>query len=224
MRAFFYDTETTDLPKYGEPSEAAEQPHIVSVCGVLVDLDAELTPEGDYRPIATIDLLVKPDGWGSCPEALDTHGITDAHADAFGLPEDLVTDMVFSMALRAHVRIGYNEPYDQRILRIALKRGLQDEAAAAAWAAQPTFCAMAAARKIMGGKNPKLADAHARLVGYPMERAHTAAGDVLAAMRVYRALVRHGAGYVPDGSVLVPRASIAPAAPAADGDFIVGMG
>ena len=37
--ALFYDTETTGLPLYDQPSDDPRQPHIVQVGAILVDLD-----------------------------------------------------------------------------------------------------------------------------------------------------------------------------------------
>jgi DNA polymerase-3 subunit epsilon len=54
--AIFYDTETTGLPLFKEPSEHPDQPHIVQLAGCLVDLDTRKT-------IASMDVIVKPDGW-----------------------------------------------------------------------------------------------------------------------------------------------------------------
>ena len=49
--ALFYDTETTGLPLYDQPSDDPRQPHIVQLGAILVDLDAR-------KEIACLDLIV----------------------------------------------------------------------------------------------------------------------------------------------------------------------
>ena len=62
MTALFYDTETTGMPLWDQPSEDPQQPHIVQLCAWLVDPDTRKT-------VAGIDLIVKPDGWEVPPAA-----------------------------------------------------------------------------------------------------------------------------------------------------------
>lgn len=56
----FYDTETTGLPLWREPSEHPDQPHIVE--------------------IASMNALIRPDGWTISPEAAAIHGISQERA------------------------------------------------------------------------------------------------------------------------------------------------
>ena len=50
---FFYDTETTGLPLFREPSEHPGQPHLVQLAAALVDLDTRET-------VASLDVVVRP--------------------------------------------------------------------------------------------------------------------------------------------------------------------
>jgi len=52
--ALAFDTETTGLPLFKEPSEHPDQPHIVQLAAVLVDLDTR-------RELASMDVIVKPE-------------------------------------------------------------------------------------------------------------------------------------------------------------------
>ncbi|WP_182340872.1 hypothetical protein [Comamonas koreensis] len=54
--ALAYDTETTGLPLFKEPSEHPDQPHIVQLGAILVDLNTRTT-------IASMDVIIRPDGW-----------------------------------------------------------------------------------------------------------------------------------------------------------------
>ena len=54
--AAFYDTETTGLPRADLAIYQREQPHLVQVAALLVDLDTRLV-------VSTLDVLVRPAGW-----------------------------------------------------------------------------------------------------------------------------------------------------------------
>lgn len=192
--AAIYDTETTGLPLYKEPSEDPSQPHIVQVGVRLVCLETR-------KLVASINLIVQPDGWLIPQDTIEIHGITQDHALRVGVPEDLAVDAVYAMAAKADVRIGFNESYDARIMRIGLKRQ-GDEAAAEAFKAQPTFCVMRACQKVLGGRQPNLAEAHRQLCGHPVEDAHTAMGDAISTENIYWALVERGLGWAGNSDVV----------------------
>ena len=69
MKPFIYDTETTGLPDWNQPSEAPQQPHLVEIAALLFDGTTE---------IEAFHTLVRPDGWNwdADNEAFKTHGIT----------------------------------------------------------------------------------------------------------------------------------------------------
>jgi DNA polymerase-3 subunit epsilon len=83
-----------------------------------------------------------------------------------------------------HTRVAFNTTFDNRIIRIALKRFFSNETADA-WKAGSYECAMAAARKVMGGKQPKLVDAYKYFTGLELVGAHNAMADTLAARDVF---------------------------------------
>ncbi len=183
MRALFLDTETTGMPDFGAPSESPQQPHIVQLAAALVDVDMR-------RTIASVDLVVKPEGWEIPAEVTAIHGITTEHAADVGVPETLAIEALLALWRSAQVRIGHNESFDARIVRIGLKR-FQDDVIADAWKAFPAECTMRQARPICAlpkSKAPTLAEAHAILCGSPLHGAHSALGDMLGCMAVYWAL------------------------------------
>ena len=71
--ALAYDTETTGLPLWNDPSDDPRQPHIVQLAAALVDIDTR-------RTIASMDVIVKPDGWTIPDDTVAVHGITTEHA------------------------------------------------------------------------------------------------------------------------------------------------
>lgn len=103
----FYDTETTGLPLFNDPSEDPRQPHLVQLAASLIDLDKRET-------IASMNVIVEPRGWVIPDDVAKIHGITTEHAAAFGVSEHLALMMFTDLWLRAQRRIAHNESqYDR---------------------------------------------------------------------------------------------------------------
>lgn len=214
---FFYDTETTGLPLFKEPSEDPRQPHIVQACGLLVCPDTRAV-------VASFDAIVRPDGWEIPQDVADIHGITTEHALRYGIPEGVVVDTLFEMATRAQLRVGHNESFDARILRIGMKRHLGDDyaeafkaiqAACTCWAAMPLTKLPRPGRG--GFKLPKLEEAVRILLGRELEGAHSARADTEACRDLYFWLQDNGAKLVKEDKPVAIE-------PVAAGDDEVGFG
>jgi DNA polymerase-3 subunit epsilon len=192
--ALFYDTETTGLPLFSEPSEDPRQPHIVQLAGVLVDLAARKT-------VASIDLIVRPEGWTIPDEVAAIHGITTERALALGVPEPMAVRMLMELWGRGGVRVGHNESFDARILRIALKR-YEGDAAADVWKegraectarmATPV-CALPPTDKMKAAKRfhyktPTLSEAVSHILHRDLQDAHSAMADACGCRDLYFAL------------------------------------
>lgn len=198
--ALFYDTETTGLPLFEAPSEHPDQPHIVQLAAVLVDLDTRKT-------ISSMDVIVRPNGWVIPNEVSDIHGITTELATEVGIPEDMALD-TFCMLWGGRNRIAHNESFDARIIRIAKKRyhdqrdpnlviKPSDE-----WKMSRAECTARMATPIMklpptermlavGRKHPKtpnLSEAYRHFTGTDLENAHSAMADVQACIAIYFAM------------------------------------
>lgn len=192
--ALFYDTETTGLPLFSEPSEDPRQPHMVQLAACLVDLDKRTT-------IASIDLLIEPVDWVISPEISLIHGITHAQALRFGVSEYSALGIFTNLWLSADRRIAHNESFDARILRIALMRYVH-AAAADEWKAgtaectqllSTPICKMPPTAKMIAArrnhhKSATLGEAFNFFTGAPLVGAHTAMVDVQACMTVYFAI------------------------------------
>lgn len=178
-----FDTETTGIPDWMIPSEDASQPHIVQLAAVLVGVDTQ-------RIIQSMDVIIRPDGWEIEPELTEIHGITKEYAMDVGIPERMALEMFLAL-WNGRPRIAFNTTFDNRIIRIGTKRYF-DEATIEGWHAgkqgEEWRCMMLAARKIMGGKQPTLAEAHQHFIGSDHQDAHTAMGDTLACMRLFFAI------------------------------------
>lgn len=196
MRALFYDTETTGLPLWKEPSEDPRQPHIVQLAAILVDLDS-------WQRLAGFDLTIAPDGWEIPADVVAVHGITTEHAKAVGVHEEDAVDILWQLWRRAEVRVGHNEAFDARIVRCAMMRagtfGPNDHDI---WKAGLAECTQLMATPILklpptdkmrasGFNKPKTAnlrEAYLHFMGAELDGAHSAMGDVLGCLAVYRAI------------------------------------
>lgn len=188
MKALFYDTETTGMPLFDQPSADPRQPHLLQIAAALVDTDTR-------RDLATINLTVRPDDWTIDPAAQAVHGITMEHAEAVGLPEWLALRTFLELWHHADVRVGHVESFDCRIVRIAMKRYVSD-AAADAWKLAPARCTRALAKAhvptLPAAGGGSLACVHRHYLGTDFEDAHTAEADMRAAQRIYFAMLERG--------------------------------
>lgn len=205
-----YDTETTGLPLWNLPSEHPDQPHIVQ-------LAAELCAEATGETIHQMNVIIRPDGWTIPTEASDVHGITTERAMDEGIPAEDAIDMFIELWKRADMRVGHNESFDMRMVRIALMRHsrysmetIGDQSFADYWKAAPAFCTQGNCVKILnlpptekmlaarrrGPKSPNLGEAYRFFTGQELEGAHDAMVDVHAAKAVYYGIARHNAQFV----------------------------
>ena len=191
--ATFYDTETTGLPLFKEPSEHPGQPHIVQIGACLVDLDTRKT-------LATLDVICRPEGWTIPDDVAEIHGITTEHAADVGVPESLAVEMLLEMVGK-RLRIGHNEQFDARIVRIAMMRHFE-AAQADEWKGGKSACTQLLATPILKlpptpkmlkvgfnrFKSANLREAYQHFNGKELENAHSALADVHACMAVWFAI------------------------------------
>lgn len=210
-----YDTETTGLPLFDQPSEDPRQPHIVQLAARLVC--------SDTREIKrSLESIILPDGWEIPDEVAKIHGITTERALIEGRPErDMLSELLDMWGL-ADFRLAHNEPFDARIIRIALMRfcgaDLADrwKAGKAQCTARlstpilklpPTDKMMAAGRK--HPKTPNMGEAFEFFTGKKLEGAHTAGADVDACLAVWWAIQDEQAKAAPPAPVAKPAAPAA---------------
>jgi DNA polymerase III epsilon subunit-like protein len=182
---FFFDTETTGLPLWRDPSDDPRQPHLVQLAALLCEEDGEI--------VDTYSTIVDP-GPGVCfePEALKAHGITPERAAAEGCSPNEALDRFFNMCRRGRMLVGHNISFDIRIVRIAAARVYGKK-----WDNEaPTYCTMkrstnicriphANPRHAQDWKWPRLEEAVRHFFGEGLEGAHDALVDVLACHRIY---------------------------------------
>lgn len=192
--ALFYDSETTGLPLFKEPSEHPGQPHIVQLAACLVDVDTRQT-------ISSMDVIIRPDGWIIPDDVAAVHGITTGHALDVGIPEAMAVGMFMELHTKCSFRVAHNEQFDARILRIALMR-LVGQEAADNWKAGKAECTALlstpicqippTAKMVKAGfnkfKTANLGEAYRHFTGKELENAHSAMADVQGCMAVYFAI------------------------------------
>lgn len=192
--AIVYDTETSGLPLFSEPSEDPRQPHMVQLAAIVVDLDTR-------EELDTLDVIIKPDGWTIPKEVSDIHGITTERAMDEGIPEREALGRFLGL-WRQRMRIAHNESFDARIVRIAQSRFGYDEQQLALWKGGKALCTQRMATPIMklpptakmraAGfykfKSANLQEAHQYFCGKKFEGAHGAMADARACAAVYFAI------------------------------------
>lgn len=190
----FFDTETTGLPLFKEPSEDPRQPHIVQLGALLVDTDTR-------KVLSSLDLIIRPDGWTISDEVAAIHGITTEKAAAVGVDESLAVELLLDLHSRAGLRVAHNEAFDARIVRIALMRFFAPKEADA-WKEAPAECTADQATPIMAmpptekmvragfkhHKKPNLREAYRHFIGQDLENAHSAMADTKACAAIWFAM------------------------------------
>lgn len=183
----FYDTETTGLPDWKQPSDSEHQPHLVQIAAIQCDAETR-------EVIQKFDLIIRPDTWKIYQEMTDIHGISHEKAMDVGITEYGAITMLFDMC-DGGMRVAHNRTFDQRIIRIGLKRYKSPVEVIDAWAEKDNHeCTMLQAKPIMqlppygryGYKNPRLEQAYEFFCGKELgESAHNALFDTEACMEVY---------------------------------------
>lgn len=196
MIGIVYDTETTGLPLFNEPSEDPRQPHLVQLAACLVDLDSRAV-------ISSMDVMVEPSGWEIPDETAAIHGITTERACAVGVKEQLAVEMFLQLWSRSGIRIAHNEQFDARIIRIALLRYADTlRRDPDLWKASRCACTQLLSTPILklpptekmraAGRNhfksANLREAYQHFTGQELAGAHNAMVDVRACMTVYLAI------------------------------------
>lgn len=192
MNVLVFDSETNGLPLYKEPSEHPDQPHIVEIAALLYDADGQL--------INSFEAIVKPDGWIIAPEVSAIHGITHEIAMDTGIPEKDALEGFLAIHALANMRVAHNCSFDDRIIRIAMKRYMGDEAADLFRAGQ-SYCTALKSKPILNlpateamkktnfkVKTPNLAEAYRHFTGEDLAGAHRALTDANACARIYFAM------------------------------------
>lgn len=185
----FFDTETTGLVLSGKPATAPGQPHLVQLAAILTTLGG--------KELASINLIVKPDGYKIPTQASDVHGITTELAEAVGIPLRVAVACFTNLRSRASMAVAHNIDFDALVMDIALARCKAPSASP--WPNRkvctikestgivkiPPTEAMKKAGRGNQFKYPNLRELHEFLFKEGFEGAHDALADVRACMRCF---------------------------------------
>ncbi|GLX90681.1 hypothetical protein Pfra02_32490 [Pseudomonas fragi] len=192
-----YDTETTGLPLFRDPSDDPRQPHLVDICILAYSADGAL--------VDSFEAMIRPDGWVIPAEVTAIHGITNEMSMDLGIPESEALDGFMAIHDRAGLRVAHNINFDDRIMRIALSR-YRGKEAANAFKTTPGYCTCQSsknlvqcpptAKMIAAGfgrqfKQPTVAEALRHFTGEELVGGHRARPDTEACARVYFAINPH---------------------------------
>ena len=139
-RVLVYDTETTGLPKFQLPSSDPTQPHLTDICAILYSMEGEM--------IEVFEQLIQPKGWVVEEEAAALTGLTTEFLTINGGDEKEAVAKFGQLHKQADLRVAHNIGFDDRILRIAIKRHFGD-APADRFKAAPGYCTANASKPIV---------------------------------------------------------------------------
>lgn len=184
MKILFFDIETTGKADFKATYDAKHQPNIVQLGALLCDHLAQ--------DIASLDLIIKPDGWTIPQDVAAIHGITDAIAQDCGVPILSALSPFSGLVKRADLIVAHNIAFDLLLCRTAYHRIGKPNPFSAEGDSKSVYCTMqhsAPVCKLPGGrfgyKWPSLAEAHEILNGQGFDKAHTAMAYVQACKRIY---------------------------------------
>ncbi|KPL67447.1 hypothetical protein SZ64_04605 [Erythrobacter sp. SG61-1L] len=178
-----FDTETTGLPLWNEPSDDPRQPHVVDLACSLFDRSGV--------EIDSFDAIINP-GIEIPADMAAIHGITTEIAQSEGIAPDMALTRFLSLIDEAEVVIGHNVSFYIRMMRIMAARVRGEK-----WDnPRPTFCTMhrstshckipsPRARHERDYKWPSLAETIRHFFGEEHANAHRARPDCDAAARIF---------------------------------------
>lgn len=180
MITLFYDVETNGFKGFVGTSK------IVQLAGLLV------CPE--RTEVASLKVLVKPEGFTIDERSTAIHGITTEHATKYGIPCDLALSVFHHLATAAETLVAFNNKFDMDVITSELNSrklpNIFDD--------RKNHCAMLACVNICklpkpSGywrpndqyKWPKLIEAHQFFFNCGFDKAHDALADVRATVKVH---------------------------------------
>jgi len=182
-RLFFFDTETTGLPRdWNAPLNArtlANWPRMVQLAWILCD-DAG-------NELASACRIIRPQGYVIPPEAARVHGITTERALAEGIALAEALDEVLPHVEQATFAVAHNIAFDEKILGAEFLR----LGRTTPFLKKPMHCTMKESTQycalpgLYGFKYPNLTELHRKLFQKAFEGAHDAYADVRACKAAY---------------------------------------
>jgi DNA polymerase III epsilon subunit-like protein len=141
----------------------------------------------DDHELASLNVIIKPEGFLIPDDASRIHGITTEKAHETGVPIAPVLRTFYSLIQSASWIVGHNVSFDIFCAQVEFtKRNYANP-----FLEKPTFCTMKSSTDICklpgqyGWKWPKLGEAYEFAFGDKLVNAHNAMSDLRATLRVY---------------------------------------
>jgi DNA polymerase III epsilon subunit-like protein len=197
MLVLAYDTETTGLFRGGDYT-SPDNPFLAAIAMILYDSDL-------HRVVSSFNTFIQPEGWVMPEEASAVNGLTTEYLSQMGISAKLAIPTVMALAGKAELFVAHNIKYDSKVIAAAMWRYLIDEEGNEEeahglieyWNSLPTYCTMQNAKPIVGAMDsrgrlcsPKLTAAYEHFFGRPLDRAHSANADAVAALEIYLAILK----------------------------------
>jgi DNA polymerase III epsilon subunit-like protein len=207
MRALFFDTETTGLPKErNKPASAGPNnwPEPVSISWALTD---------GSKIVRAKSYIIQPNGWEIPQDSIRIHGITQQMAIQDGVDLRHVLGEFIRDLLQADIVIAHNIEFDKNVIVAAALYHCRDDVALkwpkyefCSCESSRTICKLPTYKPTFSGiyKAPKLTElyAHAFKNPPPDILLHTSLGDVLVLIAAFFKLwtLEQVASYAREGS------------------------
>jgi len=182
MRYFFFDTETTGLPKNWKApvTDTDNWPRCVEVAVAFSDGKGDLDAHSWYAS------LIKPDGYEIPEGATRIHGISTELAAKEGSDASEIFNIMHEQIAKSEFVVGHNILFDMNIVNAEFVRlGLPI-------LEKSMMCTMKSGRSY-GNKWPNLAELHTYLFGAQFEGAHRAINDLQATVKCFYEMRRRNA-------------------------------
>ncbi|HZH68078.1 MAG TPA: 3'-5' exonuclease [Chitinophagales bacterium] len=173
---FFFDTETTGLPKNWKApvTDVNNWPRMIQVGYIIYDQTGQ--------PLNTKEYIIRPDGFIIPEEASNIHGVTTERAMDEGLPLYGVLEELHAEITKSSMLVAHNISYDENILGAEFLRENFNNIIPA----KKRFCTMKSSVDYCalpgryGYKWPNLQELHTKLFNQRFEGAHNALADIKA--------------------------------------------
>jgi len=185
----FVDTETTGLPKSGDPKQDGQ----ARVCQLAV-----LLTDDNGKALNEMCFIIKPNGWTISDGAANVHGITMEVAENHGINAITAYKLFAAQAKQADMIVAHNVAFDKRLIEIeaaCLGEDIVDKPWHCTMEQSRDICAIAPTEKmVMAGrteyfKSPKLEEAYRIICRRSLgDSAHNAMADVRACRDIFFAL------------------------------------
>ena len=134
------DCETTGLFDYTEPADAEGQPRLCQLGMIWLQDDLSTYAEAEY--------LIRPDGWKLTEEAAAINGLTQELLEEKGISVGGVLEEYANAIDKKAVIVGFNVPYDVKLLRGELRRAEMNDR----YMQTRTLCVMQGCRKMVDAR------------------------------------------------------------------------